>query len=245
MREGMLEVRSVTAGYGRNIVLQDVSLTIGDGEAITILGANGAGKSTLMRAVVGMLPLRSGEIRFDGERIDGRSTAQIVKRGLVLCPEARHLFPQMSVRENLVMGAYSRRRDRRSLHRDVDDVLAVFPQLAPKLRLHAGSLSGGEQQMLAIGRALMARPRMLLLDEPSLGLAPLLVEAVMREIASINSRGIAVGLVEQNAAVALETVSRGYVLESGQIALEGSAESLAGDDRVRAAYLGVVDAPVE
>lgn len=240
----MLEVRDVTAGYGRNIVLSDVSLTIGESEAVTVLGANGAGKSTLLQAIVGLLPIRSGEIWFEGSRIDGLTAARIVRRGVVLCPEARHLFPQMSVRENLMLGAYSRKVGRQAVSTEIEEVLDIFPRLKEKLTLYAGSLSGGEQQMVAIGRALMSKPRLLLLDEPSLGLAPLLVQAVMREVGKINAGGIAIGLVEQNAAVALELVSRGYVLESGAIAIEGTAAELTSDDRVRAAYLGVVEEPV-
>ncbi|PZG57001.1 ABC transporter ATP-binding protein [Spongiactinospora gelatinilytica] len=237
----MLEVSDITAGYGNSTVLTGVSLSIERGEAVTVLGANGAGKSTLIQAIAGLTPIRGGEIRFEGERIHGLSAARIVRRGLVLCPEGRHLFPQMSVRENLMLGAYSHKIRRSAIAAQIDEVLEIFPALKEKRTVYAGSLSGGEQQMVAIGRALMAKPRLLLLDEPSLGLAPLLVQTVMRVVGEINQRGIAIGLVEQNAAAALELVSRGYVLEAGSVVIQGSAQELSSDDRVRAAYLGVVE----
>ena len=233
----MLEVNSLTAGYGLATVLDDITLRVGDGEAVTILGPNGAGKSTLMQVIMGMLRVRAGTVLFDGERINGLHTTQVVRRGLILCPERRHLFPGMSVKENLQMGAY-RRRNRRAIGADLDRILSMFPVLEEKLRLHAGVLSGGEQQMLAIGRSLMSRPRLLLLDEPSLGLAPIIVERVMREVANIREQGVALCVVEQNARAALEVVDRGYVLESGHVVMSGSASELLGDDRVRSAYLG-------
>lgn len=233
----MLEINSLTAGYGRATVLDDVSVCVKDGEAITILGPNGAGKSTLMQVIMGMLRARTGTVTFDGERINDRRTTQLVRRGLILCPERRHLFPGMSVKENLMMGAF-RRSDRRNISSDLDRMVAMFPVLGPKLRLHAGVLSGGEQQMLAIGRALMSRPRLLLLDEPSLGLAPIIVEQVMREVGNIRQQGVALCVVEQNARAALEVVDRGYVLESGRVVMSGSSSELLSDARVQDAYLG-------
>ena len=232
----MLELIDVSAGYGGTTVLEDVSLTVGGTEAVTILGPNGAGKSTLMACVMGLVPITSGEIRFDGERIDGLSTREIVRRGLVLCPEKRHLFPAMSLRDNLLLGAYARGKEH--VDADLESVYAMFPVLEERGALTAGMLSGGEQQMLAIGRALMARPRMLLLDEPSLGLAPIITRNVIDQVARINAAGTGLCLVEQNAALALEVADRGYVLESGVFVVEGTAEELTDDPRVKAAYLG-------
>jgi len=234
----MLELTDLVVGYDRAVVLDEVSLTVGENEAITVLGPNGAGKSTLMSAVVGSLRPRAGTIFFDGTRIDGLAPEAIVRMGMVLCPERRHLFPAMTVRENLRLGAYLR-RNRAEINADFESIIEMFPTLESRLNLHAGMLSGGEQQMVAIGRSLMSAPRMLLLDEPSLGLAPALVDSVMEKIASVSRRGISLCLVEQNARAALEVVGRGYVLEGGRVVLSGSSEDLANDPRVQSAYLGI------
>lgn len=234
----MLRVEGLTVGYGNTTVVDGVSLCIREGELVTVIGANGAGKSTLLAAIVGLLPVRSGTVTFDGRRLDHLSVTEVVRAGVILCPERRHLFPAMSVRENLQLGAY-RFSDRKRARADLDRVLAMFPTLVGKLRLQAGLLSGGEQQMVAIGRSLMGRPRVLLLDEPSLGLAPILVRAVMTEIGNILKGGVSLCLVEQNAKAALAIAQRGYVLESGKIAMEGEAAALASDERIVAAYLGV------
>ena len=234
----MLEITDLVAGYGRAVVLDGVSLQVGAGEAITVLGPNGAGKSTLMSVVIGAIRPRSGSIRFDGTRIDGLPTEEVVRMGMVLCPERRHFFASMTVRENLQLGAYLR-RNRAQVSADFESILEMFPALERRLSLHAGMLSGGEQQMVAIGRSLMGAPRMLLLDEPSLGLAPALVDGVMAKIAGVSDRGIGLCLVEQNARAALEAVGRGYVLEAGRIVLSGSSDELSNDARVQSAYLGV------
>ncbi|WP_067465823.1 ABC transporter ATP-binding protein [Actinomadura macra] len=235
----MLDVVAVSAGYeAKTNVISDVSVRVGDGEIVTVLGPNGAGKSTLMRVIMGMLSPGSGEVRLGGKPLTGLSTRQIVRRGIALCPERRHLFPAMTVQDNLRLGAYSR-PERTGVRQDMDRLTEMFPVLGKKRRLAAGVLSGGEQQMLTIARALMGRPKLLLLDEPSLGLAPILVETVAREIKSINADGLSVLLVEQNAHIALDIAARAYVLEGGRVVLEGSAAELTGDDKVRAAYLGL------
>lgn len=235
----MLEVEELCAGYGRGSVLDRVSLRIDEGEVVTVLGANGAGKSTLLKAIMGLVTARSGAIRFDGNAFDELSTAARVATGVALCPESRNLFPGMSVRDNLILGAYSRRVNRRTRSTELDEVVDRFASLRKKLDVMAGSLSGGEQQMVAIGRALMSRPKLLLLDEPSFGLAPLVVEQVMRVVDSIKAQGIAVGIIEQNASAALSVASRGYVIESGAVVLHGDADFLREHPDVRRAYLGV------
>lgn len=234
----MLEVDNVSAGYGKSIVLADVSLVINPGEAVTVLGPNGAGKSTLLKVIMGLLPVRQGEIRFQGKRLNGLSTAATVHRGVVLCPEGRNLFANMSVKDNLLLGAYLR-RGRSDIKQDINRIGEMFPVVGRKLHVASGLLSGGEQQMVAIGRALMGRPEVLLLDEPSLGIAPLVVEGIAHEMRAIRDSGVSLLLVEQNARIALDIADRGYVLESGRIVLEGPANELAGSDRVRAAYFGV------
>jgi branched-chain amino acid transport system ATP-binding protein len=236
-RSAHLEVEGVVSGYGQIMAVKGVSLRIDTGEIVALIGANGAGKSTTLRTISGLLRPRAGSIKFEGERIDSVAPHKIVALGISHVPEGRAVFGQLTVRENLEMGAY-RRKDRKAIEQDLDRVLVTFPRLRDRLKQDGGTLSGGEQQMLAIGRALMAQPRLLLLDEPSMGLSPVLVETIFNTVIEINRGGTTILLVEQNAAMALQAATRGYVLESGQIALEASAAALRADDRVRKTYLG-------
>ena len=236
----LLEVRDAVVNYGRIEALHGVSLTVREGELVTLLGANGAGKTTLMRAVSGLRPLSKGSIWFDGRDVTRVKAHQRAIDGLVQAPEGRGVFPGMSVLENLEMGCYGRKFASRSEHDDrLDWVLSTFPRLAERRKQVGGTLSGGEQQMLAIGRALMARPRVLLLDEPSMGLAPMVISQIFGIIAEINAGGTTVLLVEQNAQQALSRSDRAYILETGTVTREGPARELLADDTVRAAYLGV------
>ena len=234
----MLELRGVWAGYGRIEVLRDVSLRVSEGEIVTLIGANGAGKSTTLMAICGLLPLHGGEILFAGEPLRGEPAHRLVRRGIVQVPEGRRIFPQMSVLENLRLGAQLR-RDAAGVRRDLDNLLQLFPVLAERLHQAGGTLSGGEQQMLAISRALMARPRLLLLDEPSLGLAPLIIRQIFAILREINAAGTTVFLVEQNANQALRLAHRGYVLETGRVVMEDTGPGLLGNEAVRRAYLGM------
>jgi branched-chain amino acid transport system ATP-binding protein len=234
----MLELVNVSAGYGPIRVLHDVSLAATAGASVCVLGPNGAGKTTVLRAITGLIRITAGEIRFEGERIDRLPPDRIVRRGLSMVPERREVFPFLTVHENLAMGAYVRRG--RTVADDLDMVFALFPRLRERRGQAAGTLSGGEQQMLAIGRALMARPRLLLLDEPSLGLAPLLVRQMFDVIADIRARGASLLLVEQNARMALSVTDRAYVLESGRVVLDGTSAALRRDPAVQASYLGQV-----
>jgi branched-chain amino acid transport system ATP-binding protein len=233
----MLELSLVRAAYGKVEALRGVSLEVRAGELVTLLGANGAGKTSTLKAISGLLRATAGRISWDGEEIQRLAPRDILRRGIAHCPEGRRVFPYMTVRENLELGAYTR-RDARAVRHDFERVFAHFPVLAQRLRQAAGTLSGGEQQMLAIGRALMARPRLLLLDEPSLGLAPALVETTFRIIQEIRQRGITVLMVEQNAYRALRMADRAYVMESGQVALAGRADELSENEHVRRVYLG-------
>jgi branched-chain amino acid transport system ATP-binding protein len=233
----LLEVDGLVARYGRITALDGIALRVEQGEIVTLLGANGAGKTTTLRTISGLMHAAAGTIRFDGADITKVPAERIVRAGIGHAPEGRHIFPRMTVRENLALGAYTR-SSKREIAEDTDRVLTVFSRLAERLDQRAATLSGGEQQMLAIGRALMARPRLLLLDEPSLGLAPLLVQTIFAVIAEINARGTSVLLVEQNARAALAVASRGYVLELGRIALAGPSTELLANDAVAAAYLG-------
>ena len=233
----MLAVEGVTARYGHVVALSDVSLTVAAAEFVCLIGANGAGKTTTLKAISGLVPAAAGTIRFDWRDIQNLSPQEILRRGIAHCPEGRRVFPYMSVEENLAMGAYVR-RDRAGIAADLDRVFAHFPILAERRRQAAGTLSGGEQQMLAIGRALMARPRLILFDEPSLGLAPTVVETVFAIIAGIQRDGTTVLMVEQNAYMALALASRAYVMETGRIVLEGPARALAENEHVKNAYLG-------
>jgi branched-chain amino acid transport system ATP-binding protein len=233
----LLEVSDLYAGYGGADVLKGISLEVDQGEIVVILGANGAGKTTTLRAVCGMVKT-SGEIRFGGRRIEGRATEDIIRLGIAHCPEGRGTFVQLTVEENLRLGAYPR-RDRHRLAEDFERIYGYFPVLRERRRQIAGTLSGGEQQMLAVARALMLRPRLLLLDEPSLGLAPLVVREIFRIVRAINRQeGVSVLLVEQNAAIALELADHAYLLETGRVVMSGPAERLRRDEAVRRAYLG-------
>jgi len=234
----MFEVRGVASGYGTAQALWDVSLRVGDGEIVTIIGPNGAGKSTLVNVLAGIQPAWEGEVILDGETLTDLKSHQVCSAGIAVVPEGRQVFPEMTVRDNLEIGAYhaGARPHRAETYQRVCE---IFPILAERGNQLAGSLSGGEQQMLAIGRALMARPRVLLLDEPSLGLAPVIVDAIFEILSEINREGVAVLVVEQNVVEALELASRGYVLEQGRIVKEAPAAALLDDPAVRAAYLGV------
>lgn len=224
--------------YGQVRAVNGVSIRAERGQIVSLVGANGAGKSSILRAITGLATMTGGAVLFDGEDISGKGTDQIVSRGISMVPEGRRIFPFMSVRDNLLMGAY-RNRDNAAVRRDLEAVFDRFPRLRERSQQSAGSLSGGEQQMVAIGRALMNRPRLLLLDEPSLGIAPIIVREIARFIATINREdGVSIILVEQNSRMALKLSSYAYVLENGHIALEGKSEELADNDQVRKAYLG-------
>ena len=231
----MLEVANLEVRYGAIAALKGISFTVGQGEIVALLGANGAGKTTTQKTISGMLRPATGSITFEGQRIDGVPAHRLIGLGICHVPEGRHVFPRMTVAENLEMGAF---RFRRPDEAELERVLSLFPILRERYRQPAGTLSGGEQQMLAIGRALMGKPRLLLLDEPSMGLAPLIVRQIFDIVREINDSGVTVLLVEQNAAQALALANRGYVLETGEIVLSGPGQELLADDRVRAAYLG-------
>ncbi|MCL6552693.1 MAG: ABC transporter ATP-binding protein [Firmicutes bacterium] len=235
----LLDVRGLGGGYGSVQVLWNVTLQVAAGEAVALLGANGAGKTTLLRLLAGVLPARTGSIWFDGQEITARPAHQRVAAGLVLVPEGRQLFPGMTVRENLLMGAFLRRSPPSAIAADLERVETLFPVLGERRGQLAGTLSGGEQQMCAIGRALMARPRLLLVDELSLGLAPIVVDRLIEAIGAIHRQGIALVLVEQDVATALGIAGRGYVLEAGAITLAGSSAELLADARVRESFVGI------
>ncbi len=236
----LLEIDRINTFYGKIQALKSISLHVDPGEIVALVGANGAGKTTLLNTISGLLRARSGRILFDGQDITRRRAAQIVRAGVIHVPERRQVFGTLTVYDNLLLGAYQRyRRDgRKAVLRDMDHVFELFPRLKERRKQLAGTLSGGEQQMLAIGRGLMARPKLLLLDEPSLGLAPLIVKHLFELIASLRDEGQTVLLVEQNARAALKLADRAYVLETGRIVLEGDARELLEDPRVQAAYLG-------
>ncbi len=234
----LLELRAVDAAYGDLQALGGVSIAIEPGEIVSVVGANGAGKTTMLRTISGLLRPRSGEIRFDGQRLDVLATHAVVEHGVVQVPEGRKIFPTLSVHENLELGSYTRRAKAKRAE-TLERVFALFPRLRERTRQAAGTLSGGEQQMLAIGRALMALPRLLMLDEPSLGLAPIVVREIFRIIHEINRAGMTVLLVEQNTRQALALSGRGYVLENGRVVLVGTGEELLGNEHVRRAYLGL------
>jgi branched-chain amino acid transport system ATP-binding protein len=233
----LLVLQTVHSAYGNIRALRGISLTVERGEVVTLIGSNGAGKTTTLRTIMGLLVPRAGQITLEGQRIDGLATDRIVRLGIAQSPEGRRIFPRMSVLENLEMGAFAR-QDREQIPADLEHVFQLFPRLKERLRQRAGTLSGGEQQMLAMGRALMARPKVLLLDEPSMGLAPLLVETIFRIIRTINAEGTTILLVEQNARMALQVAHRGYVLQSGEIVLHDTASALLRSDVVRKSYLG-------
>ena len=233
----MLELHDVHSYYGNIHALKGISLTVERGEIVTLIGSNGAGKSTTIRTISGLMRPRHGEVWLEGQRIDGVPAHKVVGMGVGQAPEGRWIFPKLTVLENLEMGAFVR-ADKSGIQADFDRVFALFPRLKERLHQRGGTLSGGEQQMLAIGRALMGHPRLLMLDEPSMGLAPVLVEAIFDTIQRINKEGTTILLVEQNALMALEVAHRGYVLQTGKIVLEGTAKKLAADEMVRKAYLG-------
>jgi branched-chain amino acid transport system ATP-binding protein len=234
----LLRVDGIEVGYGDLTAVRDVSLEVREGEAVALIGANGAGKTTTLRAVSGLLPLRRGRIEFSGQRLDGLSSAQIVARGLAHVPEGRQLFPTMTVRENLELGARTPAA-RAQAGDSLEQVFDLFPRLRERAGQLAGTLSGGEQQMCAIGRGLMARPRLLMLDEPSLGLAPVMVKTIFEDLRRINGRGIAILLVEQNVLRSLHLAYRGYVLENGRMTLSGPRDDLLASGHIKQAYLGL------
>ncbi|MEY2714483.1 MAG: hypothetical protein RIT24_826 [Planctomycetota bacterium] len=233
----LLSIKGIVAGYGSVEVLHEVSLDVNDGEIVTLIGGNGAGKSTTLMCTSCIVPLRGGEIRFDGTRIDGTRADKLVGRGLVQVPEGRRIFPRMTVLENLMMGAYGR-DDKPAIARDLEQVYALFEILKQRSTQLGGTLSGGEQQMLAIGRAIMSKPRLLMMDEPSMGIAPLLVAKIFEAVTALNRSGLTILLVEQNARAALKLAHRGYVLETGRVTLTDDGTKLLVDPRVREAYLG-------
>lgn len=233
----MLEVRGLVAGYGATEVLRGIDLDVAPGEIVAVLGANGVGKTTLNRALSGLISPRAGSIRFLGEAIAGRRPPEIVSAGLIHVPEGRRIFPNMSVRDNLVLGSY--RRGKADRHSNIERIFALFPRLRERMSQSAGTLSGGEQQMLAIGRGLMGDPKLIILDEPSLGLSPLLVEEMFGLIARIAAEGLAVMLVEQNVVQSLELARRAYVMENGRIVVAGSAAEIAANPALKHAYLGL------
>jgi branched-chain amino acid transport system ATP-binding protein len=235
----MLEIRGISVAYDGVTAVRNLSLSVADGAIVALIGSNGAGKTTTMKAIIGLKSVSRGEIVFDGERIEGASAPQRIGRGIALSPEGRRVFPQMSVLDNLLVGGYSQ-RDKIHQNRTLDQIYGYFPRLVERRSQMAGSLSGGEQQMLAIGRALMARPRLLLLDEPSLGLAPIVVEEIARIIVEINRDiGMSIILVEQNAKLALNLCDEAFVLETGAVVLSGKGRDLLASDYVRRAYLGI------
>ena len=233
-----MEIENLNTYYGHVHALKGISLTVDEGEIATLIGANGAGKSTTLRTISGLLRPREGRVVFQGEELNNVPAHEIVYRGISQAPEGRAVFTTLSTNENLNMGAYSLGGDKEAIEENRRRVFKLFPRLEERKNQIAGTLSGGEQQMLAIGRALMARPKLLMLDEPSLGLAPMLVKAIFQTIREINEQGVTILLVEQNARAALKLANKGYVLETGNIVLEGTAEELMGDERVRKAYLG-------
>ncbi len=234
----MLSFDNVELYYDHVYALKGVSITLAQGETVALIGANGAGKSSILRAITGLAPLHSGQIHFMGERLDGTATADIVKKGIAMVPEGRRVFPFMSVKDNLLMGAFTR-TDKADIARTLDSVLQRFPRLRERFGQQAGTLSGGEQQMMVIGRALMAKPRLLLLDEPSLGIAPKLVQDIARSIVAISrDENVSVLLVEQNSRMAMSISHRTYALSTGKVVLSGKSKELMDDDRIKAAYLG-------
>jgi branched-chain amino acid transport system ATP-binding protein len=236
----MLKIRNLKCYYGRIMAIKGVSLSVGEGELVSLIGANGSGKSTLLQAICGLLSGWEGELVFKNDSLKGLRPPSIVQKGISLVPEGRLIFPPLSVLDNLKLGAYTRYRKKQhsEIAQDLERIMTLFPILKERIRQAAGTLSGGEQQMLAIGRALMARPSLLVLDEPSMGLAPLLVDKILKTLVQLRENGITILLVEQNAQAALKIADRGYVLETGRVVLQGNAEDLLADDEVKRAYLG-------
>jgi branched-chain amino acid transport system ATP-binding protein len=236
MANVLLEVSGLKVAYGGIQAVKGVSFEVREGELVSLIGANGAGKTTTLKAITGTQPAAAGEIKFMGRNIKGQGAWDLVKQGLVMVPEGRGTFTRMSITENLQMGAFV--RDDKEVEADIDKVFAIFPRLKERAKQLAGTMSGGEQQMLAMGRALMARPKVLLLDEPSMGLSPIMVDKIFEVVADIHSRGTTILLVEQNASRALGLADRGYVMDSGEVTMAGDAKALLADPKVRAAYLG-------
>src|SRR5512132_1453590 len=237
MSEPLLALRKLEVAYGGIQAVKGIDIEVGDGELVCLIGANGAGKTTTLKGICGLLPVKSGKIRYEGKDVTGKPAYQLVQRGLAMVPEGRGVFGALTIEENLSMGAYIR-SDNDGIKADVERVFELFPRLKERRRQTAGTLSGGEQQMLAMGRAMMSRPKLLLLDEPSMGLAPLMVQKVFETIVTVSKEGVTILLIEQNAKLALEVSRRGYVMESGEITLEGEAKSLLNNPKVREAYLG-------
>ncbi len=237
MTSPLLELKGLQVAYGGIHAVKGIDLTVAQGELVCLIGANGAGKTTTLKGITGLQPVKSGTIRYAGEDITGKPAFELVRKGLSMVPEGRGVFGALTIEENLAMGAYAR-NDRAAIHADVERVFGLFPRLKERHKQTAGTLSGGEQQMLAMGRALMSRPKLLLLDEPSMGLAPLMVQKVFETVLTVSREGVTILLIEQNAKLALEVSGRGYVMESGEITLQGEAKQLLSDPKVRAAYLG-------
>jgi branched-chain amino acid transport system ATP-binding protein len=238
-KEKLLELRQVTTHYGPIRVLHNVDMVIHPGEMVCLLGGNASGKSTTLKTILGIVRVSEGELHFRGERADTLTTAQRIQRGMAVVPENRRIFPKMTVKENLEMGSYLR-NDRKGIREDMDYVFELFPRLSERLSQMGGTMSGGEQQMLAMGRALMSRPKLILMDEPSMGLAPLFVKKIFDIIKQVNERGISVFVVEQNANIALSIADRGYVLQTGEVVLSGKAADLLDNEGMKKAYLGEV-----
>jgi branched-chain amino acid transport system ATP-binding protein len=233
----LLELKNLQVAYGGIQAVKGIELHVAEAELVCLIGANGAGKTTTLKGITGLQPIKSGTIHYAGEDITGKPAFQLVRKGLSMVPEGRGVFGALTIEENLAMGAYAR-DDRAAIKSDVERVFGLFPRLKERRKQTAGTLSGGEQQMLAMGRAMMSRPRLLLLDEPSMGLAPLMVQKVFETVLAISKEGVTILLIEQNAKLALEVSSRGYVMESGEITLQGDAKRLLSDPKVREAYLG-------
>ena len=233
----LLVLKDLQVAYGGIQAVKGIDLSVDQGELVCLIGANGAGKTTTLKGITGLQPIKSGKIHYAGEDITGKPAFQLVRKGLSMVPEGRGVFGALTIEENLAMGAYAR-DDRAAIKDDIERVFGLFPRLKERRKQTAGTLSGGEQQMLAMGRALMSRPKLLLLDEPSMGLAPLMVQKVFETVMAVSKEGVTILLIEQNAKLALEVSSRGYVMESGEITLQGKAKQLLSDPKVRAAYLG-------
>jgi branched-chain amino acid transport system ATP-binding protein len=233
----LLELKELQVAYGGIQAVKGIDLHVDEGELVCLIGANGAGKTTTLKGITGLQPIKSGRIHYAGEDITGKPAFQLVRKGLSMVPEGRGVFGALTIEENLAMGAYAR-DDRAAIKDDIERVFGLFPRLKERRKQTAGTLSGGEQQMLAMGRALMSRPKLLLLDEPSMGLAPLMVQKVFETVMAVSKEGVTILLIEQNAKLALEVSSRGYVMESGEVTLQGKAKQLLSDPKVRAAYLG-------
>jgi branched-chain amino acid transport system ATP-binding protein len=234
----MLKIKDLYVNYGGIKALQGINIDVPEGKIITLIGGNGAGKSTTLRTAIGLVKPASGKILYNGQNLTGLKTMEIVKKGMALVPEGRRVFANLTVMENLVLGSYSR-KDKEEIAADQEKVFTIFPRLKERLKQKAGTLSGGEQQMLALGRAIMTKPKLLMMDEPSLGLAPLIVKGIFNVIKEINSLGVTILLIEQNAKAALEVADFGYVLETGKIVLEGTGTDLLNNDDVKKAYLGI------